>query len=341
MQRPPNTKLEDDFGDCAKYGKLMDLKMLVKQGVNANIKLGTLEETALMKAAGNGYIEVVKYLVEECKVDVNSQSSTGQTALMFAVEKNHMQTIRYLIENAKCDMDLRDERQASAFEQACAFGFVRVVSYMIEKGCKFDKDRIPRPHAWSKVTVQDIADAIKHGLGVRSGKITTSNPVYDPPPVPAPAPAAPAPEPDLKVTELESNEERKAEALKWAQADKGGELVKTGWLNKKAPHGLPYMKVWHKRWFVLRRNVLLYYNKQDDKEPIGAVPVKEMRALTWLGDEKKKGNRLDLVCTGDRIFCLEGEDRETTLEWYHKLMGITGAKEQDFIPSKELVKQKE
>lgn len=42
--------------------------------------------TALMKATVGGHLEVVKFLVDDCKADVNARNKSGDTALTWAVQ---------------------------------------------------------------------------------------------------------------------------------------------------------------------------------------------------------------------------------------------------------------
>ncbi len=46
-------------------------------------------------------------------------------------------------------------------------------------------------------------------------------------------------------------------------------IDKEGWLNKKGEVN----KGFQKRWFVLKGNLLYYFEKKNDKEPIGVLIV--------------------------------------------------------------------
>ena len=50
-------------------------------------------------AAQNGHLEIVKYLVEECKVDVNVTNFQANTALHMAIEYDYLEVATFLLEH--------------------------------------------------------------------------------------------------------------------------------------------------------------------------------------------------------------------------------------------------
>lgn len=63
-------------------------------------------------------LEHVKYLVEQCKADVNLQNMHGQTALMMAVQEPTLDwpLVRYLVVNCRADVNIRNKCGRMAFE---------------------------------------------------------------------------------------------------------------------------------------------------------------------------------------------------------------------------------
>lgn len=53
--------------------------------------------TPLYRAAYNGNLDMVKFLVEKYKADVNYETEAGETALVVAVKRNHLDVVRYLL----------------------------------------------------------------------------------------------------------------------------------------------------------------------------------------------------------------------------------------------------
>ena len=64
-------------------------------------------DTALMKAAGQGHIEVVRFLVEQ-GADLNIRNSQGQNALMFAAAGGHLAMVIFLLDSGGYTSERRD-----------------------------------------------------------------------------------------------------------------------------------------------------------------------------------------------------------------------------------------
>ncbi|MBU0479025.1 ankyrin repeat domain-containing protein [bacterium] len=87
------------------YGDVEEMKLLLRQGLNVNIK-DAFDRTPLMIAAFYGHLEMVKLFIEN-GADVNAQQKEGLTALMLAVNyySQHPKIVKLLIENeAKIDI---------------------------------------------------------------------------------------------------------------------------------------------------------------------------------------------------------------------------------------------
>ena len=61
----------------------------------------------LLAAVDQGYEHIVKFLVEDLKVDVNFQSSSGESALHRACYRNRYTIAKYLVEEAGANMELQ------------------------------------------------------------------------------------------------------------------------------------------------------------------------------------------------------------------------------------------
>ena len=71
-----------------------------------NIPLGTdflNERTILHYAAREGYLNVVKYLMNGCYCDPMRKDRNGWTALHIAVASNHLSVVEYLLSSGKCN----------------------------------------------------------------------------------------------------------------------------------------------------------------------------------------------------------------------------------------------
>ncbi len=80
---------------AAGEGHIEVVKFLLDNGADVNIKGTNGIDTALMSAAGGGHKEIVKLLIDK-GADVNAIGSKGRTALAIAVDKNHSEIIEML-----------------------------------------------------------------------------------------------------------------------------------------------------------------------------------------------------------------------------------------------------
>ena len=64
--------------------------------------------TCLIRAASQGHIDTVRYLVSLPEVDLNHQGSTNCTALHFAVDRKHADVVQVLID-AGADIETKND----------------------------------------------------------------------------------------------------------------------------------------------------------------------------------------------------------------------------------------
>ena len=123
----------------AKWGELELVKYLVENGVNID-KKSPNGDTALIKAAWGGSLDIVKFLVEK-GVKVNDKSQGGETALMRAGEIGNFDIVKCLVENG-ADIDTKDMFGKTAIVFGVASKSKEVVRYLIEKGAEVDFENI-------------------------------------------------------------------------------------------------------------------------------------------------------------------------------------------------------
>lgn len=75
-------------------GHSSEVNHLIEENDDINIKDG---KNALIMAAKQGDLEMVKLLVEKKKVNINETNKDGKTALMIANEQGHYDVVDYLI----------------------------------------------------------------------------------------------------------------------------------------------------------------------------------------------------------------------------------------------------
>lgn len=93
-----------------------------------------------------------------------------------------------------------------------------------------------------------------------------------------------------------------------APADKEGYLHKKGELNKG----------FQKRWFVLKGNLLFYYEKKGDKEPIGVIIV-EGCTIELAEDSDNFMFMIKFATSSTRTYCLSAHSQEVMESWMKAL----------------------
>lgn len=125
-----NSKI-DVLADAAMNGNLAQVKSLIGQGVDVNLK-NKEGFTALTKAVMKGHLEVVKYLVSK-GADVNAKNRINFTALIIASSEGHLEIVKYLIDNG-ANVNDRDNDGFTALMWASGRGRLEVVKFLISKG---------------------------------------------------------------------------------------------------------------------------------------------------------------------------------------------------------------
>ena len=93
-----------------------------------------------------------------------------------------------------------------------------------------------------------------------------------------------------------------------APADKEGYLHKKGEVNKG----------FQKRWFVLKGNLLFYYEKKDDREPQGLI-VLEGCTIELAEDTENFLFMINFASSGLRTYCLSAPTQEIMESWMKAL----------------------
>ena len=92
-------------------------------------------QTALMYAAENGQMDVVRYLISN-GADVNAQAKDfflRGTALIYATSSNRLDVIEYLIENG-ADVNATTKNKETALFYAAARGYKKAVEILLKNG---------------------------------------------------------------------------------------------------------------------------------------------------------------------------------------------------------------
>jgi ankyrin repeat protein len=91
-------------------------------------------QTPLWWAALNGRDGVIKLLLESGKVDINSRNNGGTTPLWHAADRGREGAVKLLLENDKVDINLTDYKGRPPLWPPCTKGHIGVVELLLEKG---------------------------------------------------------------------------------------------------------------------------------------------------------------------------------------------------------------
>lgn len=93
-------------------------------------------------------------------------------------------------------------------------------------------------------------------------------------------------------------------AIGTGAADKHGYLLKKGEQNK----------AFQKRWFVLKGNLLFYFEKATDRDPIGVIVLQNC-VVQMLESDEAYAFGLDFEGAGSRTYVLAAETQEEMEDW--------------------------
>ena len=111
------------------YGNLYSVKLLVKSGADIN-KKDILGKNILMYAVENEHLELIKYIIEKVKFNINEKDDWGQNAIFFATK---IEIARYLIYN---NIDYKESKNIGlkAYEVMKYNGYINVSTYLKNLG---------------------------------------------------------------------------------------------------------------------------------------------------------------------------------------------------------------
>ena len=148
-------------------GNTNNIKNLVQQGLleelKQSIQCGRIDpktwheagskSTMLHLAAASNQVDIINYLVLECKVDINAQDSEGNTPLHLAVINGQLQTARAILDSnthqdtaldfamnktSNSNLLLRNKNGLTAFHVAARVGTHEFLEYLLSKSADYN-----------------------------------------------------------------------------------------------------------------------------------------------------------------------------------------------------------
>lgn len=99
--------LEEEFMDAAWDGNIHAIRRLLQKQVAVNTR-DSESQTALMVAASENNVQMVKILLQHPDINVNAINNQGYTALMLAVQNNHIAVIKLLLSVPNIDISIKN-----------------------------------------------------------------------------------------------------------------------------------------------------------------------------------------------------------------------------------------
>ena len=106
------------------------VQLLLDRGVDVNAT-NIDGDTALMSAAGNGYIKIINLLLDS-EANVNAVNKYGSTALTWAVRNRHTKTVNLLLDRS-ADVNAANKDGITALTLAERNGHTKIVKLLIDR----------------------------------------------------------------------------------------------------------------------------------------------------------------------------------------------------------------
>jgi len=121
---------------CSLQNDINVVKYLVEKG-RANVNpLSDLAVTPLSTSSGNGNLALVKYLIKQ-GADVNPDDKKG-TPLIFGSQNGHLPVVKYLVQNG-AKVNQRIALGTTALFMSSQFGHLEIVQYLIKNGANVNQ----------------------------------------------------------------------------------------------------------------------------------------------------------------------------------------------------------
>lgn len=131
-----NEELDQAVLNLSWQGKVDHIKHLLDEGANVNVMDERDGRTALMKAADQGFDELVKLFLDR-GADVNATSYSGKTVLMSACPKCSAGTIERILDMG-ADINAACEDSSTALMRAASSRDINVIILLLERGANVD-----------------------------------------------------------------------------------------------------------------------------------------------------------------------------------------------------------
>lgn len=132
--------ISDQLLSAAERGNINEVKSLLEQGANINYQSPNMlstEETPCAKAAKNGHLEVLDYLISQ-GADCQKATSGGENPITLAAKENQQAAVLFLIENGS-DVNYQEKNFGKTpLLSAVEWGDLKFIKRLISLGASLN-----------------------------------------------------------------------------------------------------------------------------------------------------------------------------------------------------------
>ena len=134
ISKEENLTLEEYYLECARFGELDNLKEAMKDAKkDFNVNLVDFGgNTALHLASANGFIDVVRYLVNELHCNINAKNKSLSTPLSWAAFNGQRTVVEFLLEKG-ADFDVKNINGKKPSDLAYDNGYYDINDILLTK----------------------------------------------------------------------------------------------------------------------------------------------------------------------------------------------------------------
>jgi len=143
---------------AVKSGKKNIVEIFIKQGANINEQVNS-ETTALVEAAKNGHLEMVKWLLD--KGATNTADNKGITPLLAAANAGRIDVVKFLLERQDTNVNQAEKSGYSPLFSAAWRGHLDIVKLLLENKANIDQPALNNMTPLGIAKLKNNSDIVK------------------------------------------------------------------------------------------------------------------------------------------------------------------------------------
>lgn len=122
---------------AAAFGRLDAVKLLIRHGAKVDILAGQTERTPLLEAAANGHSGVARFLLES-GADPLKTDMMAYGLLHFAAGAGPADLVEFILDKTKTDINAQSRHGRTPLHQACVNGKWKEAGILLRRGARLD-----------------------------------------------------------------------------------------------------------------------------------------------------------------------------------------------------------